>query len=144
MESSSFPPETERSLVEHMNEFYADANLRYAKAYGQLLQATEARMVALDKAGMELEVTVPEGARRIRISFDHRLQDEGDAQQTLVEMSFNARDILALKGARIGIPRKNYYEPFDPPVVRPEGAAETGGGRGKEQGKDRQASHLAG
>ena len=33
-----------------------------------------------------------------------------------------------LKGARIGIPRANYYEPFDPPVVRPEGAA--GGGRG--------------
>lgn len=25
-----------------------------------------------------------------------------------------------LKGARIGIPRKNYYEPFEPPVVRPE------------------------
>jgi amidase len=35
-----------------------------------------------------------------------------------------------LKGARIGIPRKNYYEPFDPPVVRPEGAAGAGGGRG--------------
>jgi len=95
MESLAFPPETERSLVEHMNEFYADANLRYAQAYGQLWQATEARMVALDKAGMELEVTVPEGARRIRIPFDHSLQDEGDAQQTLVEMSFNARDILA-------------------------------------------------
>jgi putative heme iron utilization protein len=95
MESAAFPPETERSLVEHMNEFYADANLRYARAYGQLWQATEARMVALDKMGMELEVTVPEGARRIRIPFDHSLQDEGDAQQTLVEMSFNARDILA-------------------------------------------------
>jgi amidase len=37
----------------------------------------------------------------------------------------------ALKGARIGIPRKNYYEAFDPPVVRPEpasGAAPGGGG----------------
>ena len=102
MESSSFPPETERSLVEHMNEFYADANLRYARAYGQLWQATEARMVALDKAGMELEVTVPEGARRIRISFDHSLQDEGDAQQTLVEMSFNARDILAQQAQKNG------------------------------------------
>src|SRR3954452_15934334 len=33
-----------------------------------------------------------------------------------------------LKGARIGVPRKSYYDPFDPPVVRPEGAA--GGGRG--------------
>ena len=39
-----------------------------------------------------------------------------------------------LKGARIGIPRKNYYEPFDPPVVRPEGAAGAGGGRGGGRG----------
>src|SRR5262245_4592415 len=95
MESPSFPPETERSLVEHMNEFYADANLRYAKAYGQLWQATEARMVSLHKAAMELEVTVPEGVRRIRIPFDHSVQDEGDVQQTLVEMSFKAREILS-------------------------------------------------
>jgi amidase len=41
-----------------------------------------------------------------------------------------------LKGARIGIPRKNYYEAFDPPVVRTEPAADAttapgaGGGRG--------------
>jgi amidase len=39
-----------------------------------------------------------------------------------------------LKGARIGIPRKNYYEPFDPPVVRPEGAPGAGGGRGGGRG----------
>ena len=102
MESPAFPPETERSLIEHMNEFYADANLRYAKAYGNLWQATEARMVALDKEGMELEVTDPEGARRIRIPFDHSLQDEGDAQQTLVEMSFKAREILAQQASKNG------------------------------------------
>jgi len=43
-----------------------------------------------------------------------------------------------LKGARIGIPRKNYYEAFDPPVVRtepPAGAADGGrGGRGPGRG----------
>jgi amidase len=39
-----------------------------------------------------------------------------------------------LKGARIGIPRKNYYEPFESPVVRPEGAAGAGGGRGGGRG----------
>jgi amidase len=45
-----------------------------------------------------------------------------------------------LKGARIGIPRKSYYEPFDPPVVRPEppageaGRGATGGGRGGGRG----------
>src|SRR5262245_21235004 len=45
-----------------------------------------------------------------------------------------------LKGARIGIPRKNFYDAFDPPVVRPEpapGATATpgaGGGRGGGRG----------
>ena len=40
----------------------------------------------------------------------------------------------ALKGARIGIPRKNYYEAFDPPVVRPEPAPGAAGGRGGGRG----------
>jgi amidase len=45
-----------------------------------------------------------------------------------------------LKGARIGIPRKNFYEAFDPPVVRTETAPGTatapgaGGGRGGGRG----------
>ncbi|HEY2431995.1 MAG TPA: amidase family protein [Vicinamibacterales bacterium] len=41
-----------------------------------------------------------------------------------------------LAGARIGIPRKSYYEPFEPPVVRPEPvpAAPAGGGRGGGRG----------
>src|SRR5512145_1047 len=95
MESPAFPPDSERAMVEFMNEHYAHSNLRYAKVYGQLWQATEARMVALDKEGMELDVTVPDGTRRIRIPFAHRLQDEGDAQQTVVEMSVTARDVLA-------------------------------------------------
>ena len=82
-------------MVEFMNEHYAHSNLMYAKVYGQLWQATEARMVVLDKEGRELDVTLSDGTRRIRIPFEHRLQDEGDAQQTLVEMSFNARDVLA-------------------------------------------------
>ena len=102
MESPAFPPESERSMVEFMNEHYAHSNLMYAKVYGQLWQATEARMAALDKEAMELDVTVPDGTQRLRIPFDHRLQDEGDAQQTLVEMSFNARDVLSQQGRKDG------------------------------------------
>jgi putative heme iron utilization protein len=97
MENLSFPPESERYMVRHMNEQYASSNLLYVKVYGQLWEATDADMVKLDREGMELEAIVPDGTRRIRIPFDHRLQDEGDAQQTLVEMSFKAREILAQK-----------------------------------------------
>lgn len=102
MESPAFPPESERSMVEFMNEHYPHSNLMYAQVYGQLSQATEACMVGLDKAGMELDVTVPDGTKRIRIPFDHPLQDEGEAQQTLVQMSFNARDVLAQQARKDG------------------------------------------
>ena len=102
MESLVFPPESERSMVEFMNEHYAHSNLMYAKVYGQLWQATEARTVGLDREGMELDVTVPDGTQRLRIPFAHRLQDEGEAQQTLVEMSLNARDVLAQQARKDG------------------------------------------
>jgi putative heme iron utilization protein len=89
-------------MVDFMNEHYAHSNLMYARVYGQLWQATEARMVALDKEGMELDVTVPAGTQRVRIPFAQRVQDEGEAQQTLVEMSFNARDVLAQQARQNG------------------------------------------
>ena len=58
--------------------------------------ATAARMVALDKVGMDLEVTVPEGMQRLRIPFDHCLQDEADAQRTLVAMSRHAQTVITV------------------------------------------------
>ena len=94
MAQQAFPRDAERTMVDFMNENYAHSNLIYAQVYGQLWEALAARMVGLDRVGMELDVTLPGGAQHIRIPFDHQLQDEGDAQQTLVDMSFNARDVL--------------------------------------------------
>ena len=81
-------------MIEHMNADHADSNLMYVKVYGHLWRATAARLVTLDKEGMNLEVTVPVGVQRIRLTFDHRLQDEADAQCTLVAMSRHAQAML--------------------------------------------------
>jgi putative heme iron utilization protein len=97
MQNPGFSPESERYMIAHMNEEHADSNLMYAKVYGHLWSATAARMVALDKGGMDLEVTLPGGAQRIRLPFDHPLADEGDAQRTLVEMSLHAQETLTRK-----------------------------------------------
>ena len=94
LESQFFSSESESYMVTHMNTDHADANLMYVKIYGHLEQATAAQMVRLDKEGMDLDVTLPEGSRRIRIVFDHRLHDEADAQRTLVAMAMQARDRL--------------------------------------------------
>jgi putative heme iron utilization protein len=94
LESTCFSSESESYMVTHMNADHADANLMYVKIYGHLEQATAALMVRLDKEGMDLDVTLPEGSKRIRIVFDHRLHDEADAQRTLVAMAVQARDHL--------------------------------------------------
>ncbi len=92
MARTFFSPASERSMIEHMNADHADATLMYVKVYGHLWSATAARMVALDKEGMDLEVILPDGGRRLRIAFGHRLQDEADAQRTLGAMSRHAQE----------------------------------------------------
>lgn len=94
MQGTGFDPESERYMMAHMNADHADSNLMYVKVYGNLWRATAARLVALDKEGMDLEVTVPDGAQRLRLTFDHRLQDEADAQRTLVAMSRQAQAVI--------------------------------------------------
>lgn len=98
MQSPGFAPESERYMIDHMNADHADSNLMYVKVYGNLWSATAARMVTLDKEGMDLEVTVPDGTQRLRIAFDHRLEDEADAQRTLVAMSQHAQAVITQAG----------------------------------------------
>jgi len=98
MQSPGFDPASERYMMDHMNADHADSNLMYVKVYGHLWSATAARMVTLDKEGMDLEVTVPDGTQRIRIPFDHQLADEADAQRTLVAMSRHAQAVITRAG----------------------------------------------
>lgn len=95
MESISFAPASERAMIDHMNADHADANLMYVTAYGHLWEATAARLLRLDTTGMELEVTLPSGIQCIRLMFDHHLQDEQDAERTLVGMARQAQTVLA-------------------------------------------------
>jgi putative heme iron utilization protein len=95
MENTSFAPELARYMIDHMNDDHADSNLMYVQVYGQLREATAARLLSLDKIGMDLEVTLPSGLQRLRLAFDHPLQDEKDAERTLVAMSRHAQAVLA-------------------------------------------------
>jgi putative heme iron utilization protein len=98
MQSPSFAPESERYMIDHMNADHADSNLMYVQVYGNCWSATAACMVTLDKDGMNLDVTIPDGTQRIRIPFDHRLEDEADAQRTLVAMSRHAQAVITRAG----------------------------------------------
>jgi putative heme iron utilization protein len=104
MQRLGFDRESERYMMDHMNADHADSNLMYVKVYGNLWSATAARMVTLDREGMDLEVTVPDGTQRIRILFDHILQDEADAQRTLVAMSRHAQAVITQTGQQHSTP----------------------------------------
>ena len=94
MTDTRFDPETERYMIDYMNQTHPASVYWYAKVYGNLWDAEEACMVAIDKEGMDLNVETPDGAQRIRILFDHLLADDDDAQYTLVEMSIKAREVI--------------------------------------------------
>ena len=98
MQSPGFAPESERYMIDHMNADHADSNLMYVKVYGNCWGATVARMVSLDKDGMDLDVTISDGTQRLRIPFDHHLADEADAQRTLVAMSRYAQAVIIRAG----------------------------------------------
>jgi len=94
MADTRFDPETERYLIDYMNQNHPASVYWYARVYGNLWDAEDASMLAIDKEGMELQVEMPDGVQRIRIRFDHLLADDDDAQHTLVEMSIKAREVI--------------------------------------------------
>jgi len=94
MSDNRFDPETERYMVDYMNQNHSASIYWYARTYGNLWDAENASMLGIDKEGMELRVEMSDGERQIRIAFDHVLEDDDDAQSTLIDMSMKAREII--------------------------------------------------
>jgi putative heme iron utilization protein len=88
MAADIITPAVSDRICAHMNDDHADAVLLYAKAYGQLSAASQAKMLAIDPQGMDLEV---DGDSTLRIPFDHTLTDSEDAHHTLIAMIKQAR-----------------------------------------------------
>jgi putative heme iron utilization protein len=84
-------PEVSQRICTHMNDDHADAVVLYAKVFGNLPEATAAKIAAIDPEGMNLDTQVNGSHTPIRITFDHILQDSEDAHQTLIGMVKQAR-----------------------------------------------------
>ncbi|MBD2594593.1 DUF2470 domain-containing protein [Nostoc spongiaeforme FACHB-130] len=89
--SEQFSPEISTRICNHMNEDHSDAVLLYAKIFGDVTEATSAKMLAIDSQGMDLTAQVNEESIPVRIQFDHILADAEDAHQTLIAMIKQAR-----------------------------------------------------
>lgn len=89
--SEEFSTQVSDRICKHMNKDHADAVAFYAKAYGNLENATAAKMLSIDAEGMNLQAEANGEEVPVRIKFDHTLKNAEDAHHTLVDMLKQAR-----------------------------------------------------
>ena len=81
-------------IMAHMNRDHADANLAYARALADIPNATSARMVAVDRLGVDLLATTPEGLQPARLNFDEPVDTPEAVRKAVVALVARARALL--------------------------------------------------
>ena len=79
------------AIIEHMNADHADANLAYVRVFANVPEATSARMIAVDRLGMELVATTPNGLQPARVNFDEPVDSKEAVRKAVVAMLRRAR-----------------------------------------------------
>lgn len=79
------------AVIAHMNDDHAEANLLYATALAGLTDATESRMVGIDRHGITLRVETPQAPRMARLGFLQPLTSADDARPAVIALLAEAR-----------------------------------------------------
>jgi len=82
MAADPLTPAVSDRICKHMNDDHAEAVVAYARHYGGVASAQQARMLAITPEAMQLEVD----GQPLSVPFDHSLSDSEDAHRTLVTM----------------------------------------------------------
>lgn len=78
-------------IIEHMNTEHEKDLLLYAQVYAGEAGATAATLSGIDAVGIDLDVTVADGQKTVRIDFDTPIHSPEDAHRVLVDMALTAR-----------------------------------------------------
>jgi heme iron utilization protein len=78
-------------IIAHMNEDHADANLAYAQSLLGISEATGARLIAVDRLGMELVATTPTGIVPARCNFDEPAETPDEVRKAVIVLLRRAR-----------------------------------------------------
>lgn len=78
-------------IIAHMNDDHADANLAYVQALCGITDATAARLVSLDRLGLDLVATTPSGERRARVDFDEPAETADAVRRAVIALLERAR-----------------------------------------------------
>ncbi len=78
-------------VIAHMNQDHADANLLYVQRLAGLNQAAGAAMTGIDRYGVTLQATTPEGPRLARVAFPAPLRGADQVRTATIELLELAR-----------------------------------------------------
>lgn len=84
-----------QGILQHMNEDHADALMLLAKVHAGI-EATEARMTAVDRLGFHVRLKTGAGLRGARIAFIREVRTPQQVREVLVEMVKAARPAASL------------------------------------------------
>ncbi len=78
--------------IDHMNDDHPQALVDYAKAFCDIDDPKDARMVGLDRLGFDMQVEDTSGReQRVRVHFDEPVEHPSDVRPTMVELVKRAR-----------------------------------------------------
>lgn len=80
--------------IDHLNEDHADALLNMARALGECPQASAARCLDADRAGLDLLAQTPAGEVEVRVPYEEPIESPGGLRKATVALAQRAREIL--------------------------------------------------
>lgn len=83
-------------VIEHMNDDHGDALIAYCQVFSRLTDVESARMVGVDRYGMDIMATMADGAQRAaRVSFTAPVNSVDEVRAATIELLTEARAQLS-------------------------------------------------
>ncbi len=96
MRHTPLTEEQEAAALAHLAADHAAHVLVIARAFGPDPEANEARVIAIDADGLDLEVTFRDEPRRVTVPFAHRLTTPEQLTERFATLHRAARHALGL------------------------------------------------
>lgn len=89
-------------ISRHVNGEHTDNLIEYLRAYTDVQDATDARMLGVDRDAMEIEAITPGGTVTQRIVWPQQLERREQVREEMVRMTIEAKAKLGLDPIELG------------------------------------------
>lgn len=88
---AALSPDAVAAICRHLNDDHADDCVVLCRVQGDVIGATAARAVSVDPRGLDLEATVGDATRSVRIPFRDEITERRQVREQLVRLVEDAR-----------------------------------------------------